>query len=98
VAVRSCARGETRQHSDIDIAILPRDELPNGFFGELEANIEDSDIPYDVELVDLQTADPGLVDAVRREGAKWRDWSAGSPRPGRRSPASRTSFRTLAVR
>ena len=23
----SCARGEARQHSDIDIAILPRDDL-----------------------------------------------------------------------
>lgn len=27
----SCARGEPRQHSDIDIAILPRDELPSSF-------------------------------------------------------------------
>ncbi len=33
----SCARGEVRQHSDIDIAILPRDELPLGFFGELRS-------------------------------------------------------------
>lgn len=69
----SCARGEPRQHSDIDIAILPRDELPIGFFGELEADIEESNIPYDVDLVDLRRADPALVDAVRREGVKWRD-------------------------
>ena len=27
----SCARGEARQHSDIDIAILPKDNLPSGF-------------------------------------------------------------------
>jgi uncharacterized protein len=69
----SCARGEPKQHSDIDIAVLPRDALPLGFFGELEADIEESDIPYDVDLVDLRKADPGLVDAVRREGVKWRD-------------------------
>ncbi len=69
----SCARGEPRQHSDIDIAILPRDELPSGFFGELEADIEESTIPYDVDLVDLRRADPALVDEVRREGVKWRD-------------------------
>ena len=24
----SCARGDVRQHSDIDIAVLPRDDLP----------------------------------------------------------------------
>ena len=69
----SCGRGDPRQHSDIDIAILPRDELPSGFFGELEADIEESTIPYDVDLVDLRQADPALVDEVRREGVKWRD-------------------------
>ncbi len=69
----SCARGEPRQHSDIDIAVLPRDELPRGFFAELLADIEDSQVPYDVDLVDLREADPALVEEVRREGVKWRD-------------------------
>jgi uncharacterized protein len=69
----SSSRGDARQHSDIDIAILPRDELPNGFFGGLEADIEESTIPYDVDLVDLGHADPALVEEVRREGVKWRD-------------------------
>jgi uncharacterized protein len=68
----SCARGEPRQHSDIDIAILPRDALPLGFFAELGADIEESTIPYDVDLVDLRHADPALVDEVRRKGVKWR--------------------------
>ena len=68
----SCARGEARQHSDIDIAILPRDDFPSGLFGELDADIEESTIPYDVDLVDLRRADAALVDEVRREGVKWR--------------------------
>jgi uncharacterized protein len=68
----SCARGEVRRHSDIDIAILPREALPVGFFGKLEADIEESTIPYDVDLVDLRHADPALVEEVRREGVKWR--------------------------
>jgi uncharacterized protein len=68
----SCARGEVRQHSDIDIAILARDRLPAEFVAELAADIEDSPIPYDVDLLDLQHADPGLVEEVRREGLKWR--------------------------
>lgn len=69
----SCARGEARQHSDIDIAILPRDELPPAFFAVLAADIEESAIPYDVDLVDLRSADPALVEEVRREGVKWRE-------------------------
>jgi predicted nucleotidyltransferase len=69
----SCARGEVMQHSDIDIAILPRDALPSAFFAELAADIEESPIPYDVDLVDLRTADPALVEEVQREGVKWRD-------------------------
>jgi predicted nucleotidyltransferase len=69
----SCAREETRQHSDIDIGILPGDELPTAFFAVLAAEIEDSSIPYDVDLVDLRHADAALVDEVRREGVKWRD-------------------------
>jgi uncharacterized protein len=69
----SCARGDVRQHSDIDVAILPSDELPVGFFGELQADIEESTIPYDVDLVDLRHADPALVAEIRREGVKWRD-------------------------
>ncbi len=69
----SCARGEPRQRSDMDIAILPQDELPSGFFGELDAEIQESTIPYDVDLVDLRHADPALVAEVRREDVRWRD-------------------------
>jgi len=68
----SCARGEPRQHSDIDIGVLSRDELPVGFFGELQADIEESTIPYDVDLVDLRKADPALIAEIRREGIPWR--------------------------
>ena len=69
----SCARGEVRRHSDIDIAILPRGPFPDSIFAVLHADIEDSDIPYDVDLVDLRHADAALLDAVRREGIQWRD-------------------------
>jgi predicted nucleotidyltransferase len=68
----SCARGEPRQASDIDIAILPRGDLPCGFFGALAADLEESTIPYNVDLMDLRRADRALVDAVRREGVQWR--------------------------
>ena len=68
----SCARGEVFQHSDIDVAILPRDELPSGFFLDLAERVEESSIPYYVDIVDLRRAAPTLIDEVRREGVKWK--------------------------
>ena len=68
----SCARGEALQHSDIDIAILPRDESPSGFFSDLAEIVEEGSIPYDVDVVDLRSAAPTLIDEVRREGVKWK--------------------------
>jgi predicted nucleotidyltransferase len=68
----SCARDEVMQHSDIDIGILPHDDLRPGFFAMLEATIDDSTVPYDVDLVDLRTAAPGLLDEIRVEGIKWK--------------------------
>lgn len=69
----SCARDEVKQHSDIDIAILPRDELSPNFFALLADEIDESTIPYDVELVDLRRADPALIEEVQREGVQWRE-------------------------
>jgi uncharacterized protein len=68
----SCARGEAFQHSDIDIAILPHDELPSGFFSHLAESTEESSIPYDVDIVDLRSAAPTLINEVRQEGVKWK--------------------------
>ncbi len=68
----SCARGEVFQHSDIDIAILPRDELPAGFLSDLAESVEESSIPYNVDIVDLSNAAPTLIEEVRREGVRWK--------------------------
>ena len=68
----SCARDEVMQHSDIDIAILSSGELPSGLLANLAADIEESSIPYEVDLVDLRHAAPSLIEEVRREGLKWK--------------------------
>jgi hypothetical protein len=50
-----------------------RDNLLSGFFGELDADIEESTIPYDVDLVDLRNADPVLIAEILHEGIPWRE-------------------------
>jgi hypothetical protein len=67
------ATGEVRHASDIDVAILPRDELPPIFFARLADVIEESTIPYQVDLVDLRRVSPAFRDQVVRTGVKWRD-------------------------
>jgi hypothetical protein len=54
------------------VGIRPSDLLPAGFSGELEADIEESSIPYDVDLAGLRTATRNFLEAVRREGIPWR--------------------------
>jgi predicted nucleotidyltransferase len=68
----SCARGDVRHMSDIDVGILPRDELPAGFFATLAETIEESTIPYNVDIVDLRKVAPVWLDAIRHEGVQWR--------------------------
>jgi predicted nucleotidyltransferase len=69
----SHAKGDIRPASDIDIAILPRGKLPSGFFASLADVIEESTIPYDVDLVDLREVAPSFRQQVLRTGIKWRD-------------------------
>lgn len=47
-----------RQFSDIDLGILGQKPVPSDIFFNLKQDLEDSDIPYIVEVVDLsQTGD-----------------------------------------
>jgi hypothetical protein len=68
----SHARGEVRHASDIDVAILPREDLPPAFFAELADTIEESTIPYEVDLVDLREVSPAFREEVVSTGIKWR--------------------------
>jgi len=69
----SHARGEVRHASDIDVAILPYEELSPSFLALLVDKIEESTIPYDVDLVDLRDVSAAFRDKVIRTGIKWRD-------------------------
>jgi predicted nucleotidyltransferase len=68
----SHARGAVRHASDIDVAILPGEDLPPAFFAELADTIEESTIPYEVDLIDLRGVSPAFREEVIRSGIKWR--------------------------
>jgi hypothetical protein len=67
----SWATGNRRRGSDVDVAILPLEPLPTGLLSEIRENLEESSIPYFVDLVDLSQVEPAFRERVEREGIAW---------------------------
>ena len=69
----SRARGDARRASDIDVAVLPEAPLIPGTLARLREALEQSDIPYRVEIVDLSTAGAAFRRKVLAESVPWND-------------------------
>lgn len=69
----SRARGEARRASDIDVAILPLNPLPPGLLSSIRESLEESHVPYKVDVVDLSQVEPTFRERVEREGIPWHD-------------------------
>lgn len=67
----SRANGKAGRFSDIDIAVLPETPLPDDVLPALREQLEDSDILYRVDLVDLSQAPADFRQKVLREGIPW---------------------------
>jgi predicted nucleotidyltransferase len=68
----SCVTGHPRRWSDIDVAIDPVSPLPAALLAELRERLEESDVPYDVDIVDLSKTSPEMRARVVREGLLWK--------------------------
>lgn len=69
----SRATDSARESSDIDVAVLPLEPLRPGMLAGIRDALEESHVPWRVDLVDLTTASPELRAAVEREGIPWTD-------------------------
>lgn len=67
----SSVSGRVHRSSDIDLAIDPVGPLPPALLAELRERLEESDVPYDVDVVDLSKASPEIRASVQREGLRW---------------------------
>jgi predicted nucleotidyltransferase len=67
----SCARGDWVHSSDIDLAIEAEEPLPAGLMADLTEALEESTIPYEVDVVDLAHADSKFRERVKKEGIPW---------------------------
>ena len=68
----SWARGEERRASDIDIAVDWPGGAPQGRLARLREVLEESDVPFRVDVVDLSVAGESLVNKVSEEGVPWK--------------------------
>jgi predicted nucleotidyltransferase len=67
----SFAAGTQRRTSDIDIAIESETPLPRALLAKLRDALEESRVPYRVDVVDLAEASAELRERVRRTGRVW---------------------------
>lgn len=68
----SHARGEAVRGSDVDVAVLALEPLPEGLLEEIRQALEDSQVLFPVDLVDLSSAGTDLRERVEQEGIPWR--------------------------
>ena len=69
----SRASGTEHRFSDIDVAVLPLEPIPQRTWLELQERLEQSSVPYPVDLVNLEDAPAELRNRVEREGILWSD-------------------------
>jgi uncharacterized protein len=69
----SRAAGTARRTSDVDIALWPMEAIPSHFFSDLRELVEESTIPYTVDIIDLSQTDPGFRQKIIEKGIIWKE-------------------------
>lgn len=67
----SRARGDARQASDIDLALCADIAIEPWLLAEARDRLENSRVPFRVDLVDYASASPDLKQAIDKEGIPW---------------------------
>ena len=68
----SWARGTQRHSSDVDVAIEYRGPSNGRKINALREALEESTIPYRVDVVDMQNASKALAREIRKDGIVWK--------------------------
>ena len=73
VVFGSRARGDNITFSDVDIGIIPRGEFNRGRLALLREFIENSNIPYKVDIVDFSSASERFKSEALKDAEIWKD-------------------------
>ena len=69
----SHATGRAHSASDVDIAVLPERELPLDLLSQVREDLEQSNVLYKVDLVDISRTDEVFRQRVFAVGVEWVD-------------------------
>lgn len=69
----SRATGDQTKYSDVDIAIDSGEVLDLNIIGKIKSEIEESKIPFFVDLVDLNNVDNRMRDQILKYGVLWKN-------------------------
>ncbi len=61
------------RYSDIDVAVISKESLPAWLLSNIREQLEDSQILYKVDLVDLNDVSEEFKEKVISEGGLWKD-------------------------
>lgn len=68
----SWAKGMERHSSDVDIAIQYLKNYNPGKIVSLREALEESTIPYQVDVVDMQNAAEPILEEIKKDGILWK--------------------------
>lgn len=69
--IGSCARGDHRRSSDIDIAIETLQPVSGTLISDIRQLLEESDIPFFVDVFDFTQLDESYRHQIEKEGVLW---------------------------
>ncbi len=69
----SRAREDSRPYSDVDIGIIPHGAFDKTRITILREKIEESTIPYKVEIVNLEEASEEFKKGIMKDAVIWKD-------------------------
>jgi predicted nucleotidyltransferase len=69
----SRAGGRPHRASDVDVAVLPQTPLPAGLLSRIKEALDESTVPFSVDLVNLDDVDAVFRERVLRQGVPWTD-------------------------
>jgi predicted nucleotidyltransferase len=69
----SRARGDGSAGSDVDVGIIPKGMIDKGKLSLLREELENSNIPYKVELVNFAEVSAGFAKIALKDSVVWKD-------------------------
>ena len=71
----SRARGDHHQGSDVDLGLIPSKSLSSSRVSFLKEIIENSCIPYKVDVVDLRDVSKEFYEQALKDAVVWKNWN-----------------------